>query len=939
MMKFFISICFSIFFQFVGQAQEPSHFILGEEELAGISIYDLYQDYEKNYWIATNSGIYKYDGYKIKKITCVGMTSNSVFNLKEDYNHNVYCNNLSGQIFQIKNDTCIVYYTIPDKFFNSNISFDFDNLNTLTILSNGVFQVNKNEIETIYEKNTISSSAHIYRKLDSSLIVYDIGNYEFISIKNDKTKFKDISNSKVKQPLFFNFKDSLVAFDGDTKKIISEISESKFVFPETINSNRLTNYYSDNNRIWMANLSGGVSLYEPNIGISKPFFKRKITSAFLKDDEGNILLGTFGEGIIVITNINFKTIKFDENITQIASSTTGDLFFGTQSGRIFKQDSLGDYSPVIDKGIQRIEILEVLEGHSLLITNASKGNLVDFNKKKQSKIKIASIKDIYQIDKNNFLFATNFGVYKYDVTSNKDPELIPELKDRTYSIGYDTTNNTIYCGTATGLKLKTIDSTYLFKYNSKALYCRDILSINDTVYVTTRKQGVFVFVKNEVVANWGVKTGLLSDNTKFLQAYHSTIFVSTELGLNVINSKGQVLKTINKSHGLNSQNIVDFEIVNHTLWIITNKGVQSINLKYLNTPEFKPSVKIKTIFINDEIIDDEVYEFTYEQNKFIFNIDGNTLKYQNDVYYLYQLEGLDKEWVKVNYRDHLIEYKYLPPNNYTFKIKAIYKNEESEIAKYSFKIKEPFWKTWWFYTLIMLGLLSVSFLIFKSKIKNQKHEAYIQHQLDTIQLKALKSQMNPHFIFNSLNSIQELILQQEKESAYNYISKFALLVRKILHHSDKEYIDFEDEVNILKVYLQLEQLRFKKGFIFEIIAKNIADVEIPPMLIQPFVENALKHGLLHKKGDKNLLISFELVKDLLYCTIEDNGIGRQKSNDIKNRQKKHHKSFSVESINTRFEILKNIYGENIGVTYSNLYSNKEDVGTKVILKIPVNRKF
>ena len=139
------------------------------------------------------------------------------------------------------------------------------------------------------------------------------------------------------------------------------------------------------------------------------------------------------------------------------------------------------------------------------------------------------------------------------------------------------------------------------------------------------------------------------------------------------------------------------------------------------------------------------------------------------------------------------------------------------------------------------------------------------------------------------------------------------------------------------MYLELEQLRFRKNFEYQIAYDNVEGVKIPPMLIQPFVENAVRHGLMHKKGFKKVRVSFEL-GDALICVIEDNGIGRSAAKKIKDRQKSH-QSFSVESIKTRFEILQEIYGGNLGITYEDLEENGRALGTRVVLTIPIKRIY
>jgi Putative regulator of cell autolysis len=198
--------------------------------------------------------------------------------------------------------------------------------------------------------------------------------------------------------------------------------------------------------------------------------------------------------------------------------------------------------------------------------------------------------------------------------------------------------------------------------------------------------------------------------------------------------------------------------------------------------------------------------------------------------------------------------------------------------------------------------------------------------------------MNPHFIFNSLNSIQDLVLKGDVENSYSYITTFSNLMRRTLSYSDKDFIEFGQEIKLLEIYLSLESLRYKSDFSYKINTNGMDDVMLPPLLIQPFIENALIHGLLHKEGEKKLSISFEL-KDTLICTIEDNGIGRQQSKLIKERQRKEHESFSGKAIRKRFDILSSVFQGQFGYTYRDLYEGDQASGTQVILTIPIKHKF
>ena len=205
-------------------------------------------------------------------------------------------------------------------------------------------------------------------------------------------------------------------------------------------------------------------------------------------------------------------------------------------------------------------------------------------------------------------------------------------------------------------------------------------------------------------------------------------------------------------------------------------------------------------------------------------------------------------------------------------------------------------------------------------------------------LKALKSQMNPHFIFNSLNSIQDLIIKNEKETSYDYIVLFAELVRSSLNNSNNDFIPIEEEIEFLEVYLKLEKLRFGEDFNYEIIINDIDDIYIPSLIIQPFLENALLHGLMHKKGDKNLTLEFSLDEELV-CVITDNGVGREEAKRIKSRRGASHESFAMNAIKERLNLLSERFNYNYKFEVEDLYDYDIPKGTRITLSIPFKEEY
>jgi len=232
----------------------------------------------------------------------------------------------------------------------------------------------------------------------------------------------------------------------------------------------------------------------------------------------------------------------------------------------------------------------------------------------------------------------------------------------------------------------------------------------------------------------------------------------------------------------------------------------------------------------------------------------------------------------------------------------------------------------------------------KEKRETELQELTIKQQQTELQqaeseLKAIRAQMNPHFIFNALNTIQSYIYLKDNQNASNYLGKFSRLTRMILDMSNNETVSLKDELEALNLYLQLERMRFEEVLTFNIAIADALDTEsikLPAMLIQPYIENAIKHGLLHKKDNRELHCSFELRGNNLVVSIDDNGIGRQRSMEMNATKGGDHKSFATQANAKRFTLLNKNSDDNIGVVYTDkTNADGQPAGTLVVLTIPV----
>jgi len=334
--------------------------------------------------------------------------------------------------------------------------------------------------------------------------------------------------------------------------------------------------------------------------------------------------------------------------------------------------------------------------------------------------------------------------------------------------------------------------------------------------------------------------------------------------------------------------------------------------------------------------------FNYRQNQFNFQFNASHFTAGKYLEYQWYLEGLDEDWQNVSSQNNT-NYTNLSPGDYSLHLRAKVPNSDwSEEQKYSFTISPPFWRTWWF-ILIGLSVVIYTITLLAKRRQKQIHDKQILEikqiqQKASLELSALRAQFNPHFVFNVLNAIQGIIMFKEEEQAITSITDFAKLMRLVLNHSRKQLIYLHDELEFIKLYIGLEQLRFEDRFDFELdLHENIISrgAKVPPLILQPYVENAIKHGLLGKGTQGKLSIFFELEDESLKCTITDNGVGRKKADTKKDKS---HTSKGLQMMQERIEYLNIAYGtEGFSHTISdNIQESETTVGTKVILHIPTN---
>ena len=379
--------------------------------------------------------------------------------------------------------------------------------------------------------------------------------------------------------------------------------------------------------------------------------------------------------------------------------------------------------------------------------------------------------------------------------------------------------------------------------------------------------------------------------------------------------------------------------------ILTKNGIITESLNLIENQNLSPLFRINKISVNATPISiNEYNNLEYNQNN--IEINYSILSFKTDFSFPLHYKINDSPWEKASTQTRALKLLSLSPGDYkiTFKLGEINNTHFKEHVIY-LCIKKAYWQNWWFisiwisllfFLLIVLARWRINELKQKNKLLNEKIEN--EQKYYKTSLKAIKAQMNPHFFYNALNTIQSFIYSEDKKNASTYLSKFSKLTRLILEMSEKDQITLSEEINTLQLYLDIEKVRFNSDFEFSIQPPkhiNTDYIQFPPMLIQPYVENAIKHGLLHKKGAKTLRVQFEIENQLLHVTIDDNGIGRKLSEEINSKKNNQHTSFSSSANQQRFKILSlNNASASVQIT-DKLDDLNQSLGTTIYLIIPI----
>lgn len=455
-------------------------------------------------------------------------------------------------------------------------------------------------------------------------------------------------------------------------------------------------------------------------------------------------------------------------------------------------------------------------------------------------------------------------------------------------------------------------------------------------------------VEKGIVQKLSVRDGLFSDEIKQICFdQDANLWMLTKNGLSRYHSKNPNVWNYPWDRGIPEAYAI-IALDDGTLAIARQSGgISLLDPNKLINQKNIPRPYITAVKVGDKVRHEvgnrlNIDELNIKEGRDYLSVSYSAFGYANPKEFAYRLEGVDADWV---YTQELISTSYsnLSPKHYIFSLKSrLAGGQWSEPVSLAIFLVPLWYETIWFKIFVVLSLMLIAYSIYKWRVEDIRHQERLksefQQRLNEVEMQSLRSQMNPHFLFNSLNSIQLYIIKNDPEKAVEYLGRFSKLMRLILQNSRAQTVPLKQELEALQLYMELENLRFSNIFDFRIEVEpevRVNDFEIPPMLLQPFVENAIWHGIQPKKEKGEIHIHIRLEGEYLVYSIEDNGIGRAASSKLKKKPIKQHKSMGMKITADRLEMINHDqYGE-ASMEIIDLYEDDRPAGTKVVMRLPV----
>lgn len=963
----FIGI-WQLLFLFIGltlKAQQHCYtHISTRDGLPSSTIYNCLQDYMGYMWICTETGLAKYDGNRFVTYDAnQGIINNEIISVAEDNTHKIWfsCFSDKNSLLYFKNkkivssdaDTILAPYS--DFTFIQSILIDsvlfVASRKGLIEIHSGVptFRILRG-IDNLFQTNDkqlLAVTSHIPGKDSVFYTLYRNQNFDTIGVFPKQFYNKEY---------FFN--DILYLIRG-TDIQLYKFEKSHFTYLKTIKTHLpISKLFVSNSGIWLIVEREHTLYYSRSMdNLEKGHYIKSLSAAdvvkIYEDKQQNTWVCTNDKGIFLLKNLSIYQFPISDSgsnvIRSIYRSSDNLIAAGTDNGRLilFNHNlKIQQKIPLYKERPTRNRTLQI-ESYQDKFLVANDEAVWKINYPKITKLFPSNSKSFCML--NDSLVMLGIGQWSRLFNINTNQCLQTIATNRIFSQAKQN-DSIMWLAGLEGLKEYNFLRQQEIKSDLPPIECRinSILFQNGMLWIGTNTMGILRLSNHKIIDTLTTdKLPLQSNNIIKIRSDRQHIYVATINGyLKIfIDAHNKIIRSepYSMTDGIPTGQINDLTAYNDTCYLATNDGLILVDEK--NIQRKKLQLNFDEISIDQQPIFKKANISLYDHQKLNISFIGIEIAGSSKIRYEYKLSPLSQTWETISQKN--LSFTSLYPGHYTLYVRAHSANDYSTATiELPFEIKHKWYQTW--LALIIGGLILATLLFLfifwfrkYTRLKAEKKSA-LKHRMVLSELEALRSQMNPHFIFNSMNVMQDLIMQNQPLEATQFVSKFSKLIRNTLQLSKRNWIYLNEEIDFLEQYIRLEQIRFHESFTYSIKVKNIPDIshiEVPSLLIQPFVENAINHGIKylgeHEKG--LLQIEFSMEDEHLSIRINDNGIGIIESKQVKNKAVFKHNSLGMNITHDRIELIN----ENFNTKILCAITDKSELtpperGTLVHIKIPTH---
>lgn len=933
------------------QVQNPGRSIPGgfnrvliQEGLPSSEIYDLFEDSRGYLWIATDAGICRYNGIALTTFTTRnGLPDNTIFHIREDSKGRIWVQTFSGAIGYCENNN---FHAVPA---NDTLKSMYGNgqktIYTFFLDENDCVVVGGLSIGGCYRISPIDGYRNLQhvsspfngtgtRELwtDRRGHLYACGNNLFQAPTYARVSHNGHLNSI---PIDYNVSvginmrtlltsDNRILFSF--KNYVYEIDENgnvqNYEFPGTVIGLDETK----GGDIWVSQLLQGSTRFAGGnlnrTGVN--YLKGYNLSAVFQDPERGLWFATVGKGMMFLSGLEFGYLTSSEGLIDypisglsVLNNSTVLLGHNFASVTLLNIGTDGSIRQTVRSigRISEIAIEVATRFKGKLFGNADRTYGLKDNLETNGVVyNDRHIKGFAVHPGGDTLFGFSHSYFVW-MDSNLREVKFSYAPVRIISACY--LGDELYLGGMNGLwKLNDTFPEYLGdKFQGLNKRIDDMVADrNGCLWIATRGDGIFVLDHGKI-HHFVTDDGLASNTCRTINSdSKGNIWVGTNKGISVLANFNRLtgsasISSYTTSNGLLSNEVLHLDIHDDVIWMAGPDGLCWVPANRLLVNTTAPPIYITEVIAgNDTLLNVDSVNLDYSHNRLVINFEGVSLSNASTLRYRYKINGSSGGWVTTSNRE--LALTNYDPGEYNITIYALNANgiASTTPAVLHFKVRTPFFRTWWFYTLIVVVIGGMLFLIIRARINDVRRKvaerSAAERRMVELRLSALRAQMNPHFIFNAINSIQHYVLNNDSEKAYTYLARFSKLIRLVLDQSQANTVPLRQELELLQLYMELEQLRFSQPVTITVEIDDQLDqsgIRIPGMLLQPYVENAFWHGLQPLKDRKpELKITIQKVKDNLSISVRDNGIGRKAAAALASSTKG--KSYGMALTNERLQL-------------------------------------